>query len=57
MAELRREIEEEQRVLLHFQEQKMALAGQCYDLVQAHLGDLSRNMEGLQEEIEVRASV
>lgn len=42
-------------MLLHFQEQKMALAVQCYDLVDTHLGDLTRNMEGLQEEIEVRS--
>ena len=54
MGELRRDIEEEQRMLLHFQEQKMALAVQCYDLVDTHVQNLGRNMDGLREELEVR---
>ena len=32
----------------------MALAVQCYDLVESHLGDVSRSVKGLQEEIEAR---
>ncbi len=54
VGELRRDIEEEQRMLLHFQEQKMALAVQCYDLVDTHVQNLGRNMDGLREELEVR---
>ena len=54
VGELRRQIEEEQRMLLHFQEQKMALAVQCYDLVDTHVQNLGRNMDGLREELEVR---
>ena len=53
VGELRRDIEEEQRMLLHFQEQKMALAVQCYDLVDTHVQNLGRNMDGLREELEV----
>ena len=55
VAELRTEIEEEQRLLLQFQDQKMALAVQCYDLVDAHVGDLNKNMELLRDELEVWA--
>lgn len=40
-------------MLLHFQEQKMALALQCYDLVDIHLKALSAKVEHLQEEFEV----
>ena len=40
-------------MLLHFQEQKMALAVQCYDLVDTHVQNLARNLDGLREELEV----
>ena len=40
-------------MLLHLQEQKMALAVQCYDLVDTHVQNLARNLDGLREELEV----
>lgn len=55
MAELRAAIEADQQMLIQFSEEKMALACQCYDLVDMHLMQMERDIDVFEGELQVRA--
>ncbi len=57
MAELRAAIEADQQMLIQFSEEKMALACQCYDLVDMHLMQMERDIDVFEGELQVRASM
>lgn len=54
MAELCTVIEADQQMLIQFAEEKMALACQCFDLVDMHLMQIDRDIEKFEDEIQVR---
>lgn len=54
VAELRSIIEADQQMLIQFAEEKMALACQCYDLVDMHLMQIERDIDVFEGEIQVR---
>ncbi len=44
-------------MLIQFSEEKMALACQCYDLVDMHLMQMERDIDVFEGELQVRASM
>lgn len=54
VAELRSMIEADQQMLIQFAEEKMALACQCYDLVDMHLMQIERDIDVFEGEIQAQ---
>ena len=57
MAELRQRIDADQRLLIQFSEEKVQLAVQGYDLLEAHYNQLNKDIADFSQELQVRASV
>jgi ferredoxin len=53
IAQLRTMIETDQQMLIQFAEEKMALACQCFDLVDMHLMQIDRDIDTFDAEIQV----
>lgn len=53
IAQLRTIIETDQQMLIQFAEEKMALACQCFDLVDMHLMQIDRDIDTFDAEIQV----
>lgn len=53
VAQLRTIIETDQQMLIQFAEEKMALACQCFDLVDMHLMQIDRDIDTFDAEIQV----
>ena len=53
MAKLRRAIEEDQRLLMHWAEEKVALANSLVSLLQLHSAQSARDLVGLEAELQV----
>ena len=53
IAQLRSIIETDQQMLIQFAEEKMALACQCFDLVDMHLMQIDRDIDTFDAEIQV----
>lgn len=47
-------VEADQQMLIQFAEEKMALACQCFDLVDMHLMQIDRDIDVFEGEIQVR---
>jgi Inhibitor of growth proteins N-terminal histone-binding len=45
-------IEEDQKQLIQFSEEKVALAGQCYDLVEIHSAQIDKDIELFDNELQ-----
>ncbi|KAK9806927.1 hypothetical protein WJX72_007742 [[Myrmecia] bisecta] len=52
VADLRKQIENDQRMLIQWAEEKMQLALTAYDLVDIHLTQLDKDLEGLTDELQ-----
>ena len=57
IAQLRTMIETDQQMLIQFAEEKMALACQCFDLVDMHLMQIDRDIDTFDAEIQVVCAV
>eukprot|EP00891_Asterochloris_glomerata_P002718 jgi/Astpho2/2718/Aster-x0123 len=56
VAKLRRAIEEDQRLLMHWAEEKVALANSLVSLLQLHSAQSARDLAGLEAELQAEAA-
>ena len=54
VAELRQRIDADQRLLIQFSEEKVQLAVQGYDLLEAHYNQLNKDIADFSQELQVR---